>query len=128
MSFIGTVNGKIIKRKNKTGWSHNFLIIHNRRDGYGRAGYDVVWNFKTIRDTELTKRANAFWREVELVLTSLISSGKIYAADADKIRRQFAEYISVPVVPIATPAPVPIAKKINPSVVERVRDRFKNLL
>jgi len=129
MIGYGVVNGKISKRKNKTGWSHNFLVGKNYRSEItGKPNFKVIWNFGTIRDTEFHKRANAFWKEVELVLTELVSTGKIYAADADKIRRQFAEYISVPVVPIVAPAPVPIAKKTNPSVAERVRKRFKDLL
>jgi hypothetical protein len=128
MIGYGIVNGKIAKRKNKTGWSHNFLIGKNYRcEMTGKPNFKIIWNFGTIKNTEFKDRANAFWKEVELVLTSLVRDNKIYANDADKIRGQFAEYIPLPLVPIAAPATVPI-KKINSSVEARVRDRFKDFL
>lgn len=122
--MYGVTNGKIIKRKNKYGDSYNFLIVHNRRDGYGRAGYDTVWNFGTVRGYEMKDRANEFWQTAEKTLQKLVDENVIYRNDADKIRKQFAAYIPVPV---AAPA-MPAAKKINPSTAERVQARFKNLM
>ncbi len=120
--MYGVTNGKIVRRKNKTGYSYNFLIVKNRRHPMtGKAVYDVIWNFGTIRSDEIKNQANAFWAKVELVLDSLVNKGKIYANDADKIRRQFEKHIPFPV---AVPAP----KKINPSAMERVKNRFKDLL
>jgi hypothetical protein len=131
--MYGIVNGKLAKRKNKTGWSHNFLLVKNKRDGYGRAVAEIVWNFGTIKDTEFSAQAEKFWTEVELVLTELVRTGKIYANSADKVREQFAACIPRPIaspaVPLPIVKPVLIAKpKANPTVAERVNNRFKDLL
>ncbi len=124
--MYGVTNGKIIRRKGKGYYSYNFLIVKNRRNSItGKAGYQVVFNFGTIRDYEFADRAKAFWQEVETELTALVRENKIYANDADKIRRQFAEYISVPVVP--KPAPV-VKIETNSDVAARVQKKFGNLL
>ncbi len=133
--MYGVTNGKIIRRRGKGYYSYNFLIVKNRRNAEtGKAGYQVVFNFGTIRDYEFADRAMAFWQEVETVLTTLVRDNKIYSNDADKIRGQFAEYISVPVAPIAAPVVAPLRSasptkiKTNPDAETRVQNRFKNLL
>jgi hypothetical protein len=125
MIGIYTSTGKVIKRKRKNWIALNPLIIHNRRDGHGRVGYDIIHNFKTIRSTDLPQKARAFWLGVELTLQRLIRERKIYAADADKIRRKFARDIPLPVAPTAAPVVKPAT---NPTVAERLKERFKDLL
>src|SRR5688572_28675068 len=121
--MYGTTNGKIIKRRNKTGYSYNFLIVKNKRHPMtGKAVFDTIWNFGTIRSTETKNQANAFWAKVELVSDSLVYKGKIYANDADKLRRQFAKYIPFPVAVLIT------KPKANPIVAERLKERFKGLI
>ncbi len=101
--------------------------MKNRRNSItGKAGYQVVFNFGTIRDYEFADRAMAFWQEVETELTALVRDNKIYAADADKIRGQFEKYIPVSVTPTA--APVPVKTKINKGIAERLKIRFVGCL
>ncbi len=129
--MYGRTNGKIIRRKGKGYYSYNFLIVKNRRNPEtGKAGYQVVFNFGTIRDYEFVDRAKAFWQEVETELTALVRDNKIYSNDADKIRGQFAEYISVPIASPATPAASasPAKIKTDSDVAERVQKKFGNLL
>jgi hypothetical protein len=105
--------------------------VKNRRNPEtGKAGYQVVFNFGTIRDYEFADRAKAFWQEVETVLIALVRDNKIYGNDADKIRGQFQKYISVPPAPIAAPvaSASPTKTKTNPDAETRVQNRFKNLL
>lgn len=133
----GITNGKVVRRKGKGYIAFNPMLIKNKRDGYGRSGFKIIWNFGTVRSTEISAKANAFWKEVELVFSELISSGKIYAACAERAKNEFEKYIpkpsaSVPVKPIANPLPVanalPIAKTNRGSAEQRVRERFKDLL
>ncbi len=110
--MYGRANGKIIRRKGKGYYSYNFIIAKNRRHPEtGKAGYQVVFNFGTIRDYEFADRAKAFCQEVETELTALVRDNKIYSNDADKIRGQFQKYIPISAAPTA--APVPVKTKIN---------------
>lgn len=121
--MYGTTNGKIICRKGKGYYSYNFIVAKNYRNSETRkVGYQVVFNFGTIRDYEFADRAETFWQEVETELTALVRDNKIYSNDADKIRGQFQKYIPVSVAPTA--APVPVKTKINKSVAARLRARF----
>lgn len=121
--MYGRTNGKIIRRKGKGYYSYNFIVAKNRRNAEtGKVGYQVVFNFGTIRDYEFADRATAFWQEVETELTALVRDNKIYSNDADKIRAQFQKYIPISVAPTAAPALV--KTKINKSVAERFRARF----
>jgi len=128
--MYGKVCGKIIRRKNKTGNSYNFLIVKNRRNPMnGKAEYQVVWNFGTIRSEQLSDNQTQleFWKEVALVLTNLIKEGKIYQNCGSEIKTKFEKYVKLPVV--KNVAPIAIAKQVtNPSIEERLRERFKGLL
>lgn len=126
--MYGKVCGKIIRRKNKTGYSYNFLIAKNRRNPMnGKAEYEVVWNFGTLRDYELKDKEKAFrfWKEVALILTNLINEGKIYQNCGSEIKAKFEKYVSIPVM--LSTAPLPIAKSNSP-IAERLRERFKGLV
>jgi hypothetical protein len=128
--MYGITNGKIIRRKGKGYYSFNFLIVKNRRNPEtGKAGYQVVFNFGTIRDYEFVDRAKAFWQEVESVLTALVRDNKIYSNDADKIRGQFGKYIARPIISPAVPLPIysPV-QSAKPKVTEQVHNRFGNML
>lgn len=124
MSY-GITNGKVVRRKGKGYTALNPMLVKNQRNPMtGRSGFKIIWNFGTVRSTEIFAKANAFWKEVDLVFGELVSSGKIYAACAERAMREFEKHIPKPIA-----APAPIAKpRANPIAAERIQDRFKNLL
>jgi hypothetical protein len=129
--MYGRVNGKIVKRKNKTGFSYNFLIVKNQRSFMtGKAEYEVVWNFGTIRSEQLsdTKTQLAFWKEVAQVLTNLIDNGKIYRNCGGEIKAKFTKYVPLPVVKSAAPTLIAQINSNAKTAGERLRERFKGLL
>lgn len=123
--MYGKVAGKIVKRKNKTGYSYNFLIVKNQRSFMtGKSEYIVIHNFGTMRDSELKDKMKqlAFWQEVVKVLANLIEEGKIYQNCGSEIRGKFAEIVPIPIVKKIAPI-----ENINPSIVERIRERYSLL-
>lgn len=131
MSY-GITAAKVVRRKGKGYTAINLMLVKNRRDGYGRSGFDVIWNFGTIRSTNIEDKANAFWKEVELVFSTLVAQGKIYAACAERAMPEFEKHIpkpiaSVPSKPLPIANPLPIAKP-NPTAAKRIQKKFGNLL
>ena len=122
--FYGRVCGKVIRRKNKNGYSYNFIIAKNQRNPMsGKPEYQVVWNFGTIKDSEFNQNALSFWKEVAMVVANLINEQKIYSNCGSEIKAKFQKYIPIPIE--ASSASVPIVKpKANSDAAERLRERF----
>lgn len=126
--MYGRVAGRVVRRKNKTGFSYTFSTNKNQRNWHtGQSEHLLVAHIGTIKDSELDRQAKSFWNKVDTTLKILIDSGKIYINSADDVCRKFERYIPRPV---AVAAPVPVAKPetkpaSNPDVATRLRERFK---
>lgn len=129
--MYGKVCGKITRRKNKTGYSYNFMIVKNRRSFMtGKSEYEVIWNFGTIRSEQLndTKKQLAFWKEVAQVLANLINGGKIYKNCGREIRGKFVKYVPIPIAKSSAPAPIAQPSSNAKTVGDKLRERFKGLI
>jgi len=127
--MYGRVAGRVVRRKNKSGYSYNFQICKNQRNYHsGQSEHLIVANLGTIKDSEFAFRAKAFWDKVDTTLAILIDSGKIYKNSAFDVCRKFEQYIPRPVATVAAPVPA-VAKPepksaSNADVAARVRERF----
>jgi hypothetical protein len=128
MTFLGTVCGKIQTRRIKNGQSHNLMLVKNKRNFMtGKAEADVIFNFGTIRSYQLTERAAAMWRKINLVLDTLAADCRIYRNDAERAKSKFAEVLGSYVPGPAAPAPAAKPKKFL-TAEERLRERFGDVL
>src|SRR5687767_7379160 len=108
--MYGQVNGKVVVRETKTGESYNFQIVKNRRNPMsGRSENIMVWNFGTVKNTEIGNRAKGFWKQVDSVVEQLVDSGRIDGNCRSEIQYKFEKFIPRPVA--AVPSPVPVAAK-----------------
>ncbi len=122
--MYGITAGKVVRRKGKGYTAINPMLVKNQRNPMtGRSEFKIIWNFGTVRSTEISAKANAFWKEVELVFGELVASGKIHAACAERAMREFEKHIPKPIANA-----LPIAKTNRGSAEQRVAERFKNLL
>lgn len=124
MSFIGTVCGRIQKRRIKNGYSFNLMLIHNYRDfGTGKPRFDVVVNFQSIRSYNLKRDAPTMWRRINRVLDYLSYKNEISKVDAERAKGKFKEVLGEPAPAIPAP-PIP---KSNPTDEEKIRARLERL-
>jgi len=128
--MYGQVNGKVIVRETKTGNSYNFQIVKNRRNPMsGRSENIIVWNFGTVKNTEIAAKANGFWKQVDSVIEQLVDSGKIDGNCRSEIRYRYEKFIPRPIAAVPSAAPVVAARRqINLGVAERVNNKFKGLI
>ena len=126
--MYGQVCGKVIRRKTQSGESWNFQIVKNRRNPCsGYAENIIIWNFGTVKNTDVATKAKAFWKYVDSVVKQLADSGKIYRNCRSEIEGKFEKYIPRPVATAAVS--VPAAKPtIDSNVADRLRARLKDFV
>lgn len=126
--MYGKVAGRVIRRKNKSGFSYTFSIVKNQRNYMtGKSEHLPVAPIATIKDSEFDRQAKSFWNKVDTTLAILISSGKIYQNSAVDVVRKFERYIPRPTATVAAPVFVPKSKSSS-DVAARLRERFKGLM
>ena len=129
MSY-GRVSGRVVRRKNKTGYSYNFLIVKNQRNYMtGKSEHLLVANLGTVKDSEFERDAKSFWRKVDATISILIDTGEIDNCRS-KICGKFGKVLPRPAVTVAAPTPAakPLSKTESNPVAARLRARFKGLL
>lgn len=128
--MYGITAGKVVRRKGKGYTAINPMLVKNQRNPMtGRSEFKIIWNFGTVRSNAITPaKSNSFWKEVELVFGELVSSGKIYAACAERAKCEFEKHIPKPISPAPIANPLPIAKANPTAAGQRVKERFKDLL
>jgi hypothetical protein len=132
MTFLGTTCGKIQTRKIKNGFSHNLMLVKNKRNRMtGKPEFEIIFNFGSIRSYNIKKQNAAMWKKINLVLDTLAADGRIYYNDAERAKSKFQEILGVPVPTLPpvpkTSAPVP-AKPKTLNAEERLWDKFGDLL
>src|SRR4051794_3659188 len=123
MTFLGTINIKILKRKRSTFDSYSFTLIKNRRNRVtGKASFDSLIHFGSLRSYELAdeQKTARFWAKVNLVLEMMVRNGQIYSNDRQKITDKISAIVPIPAVqaPLAEPK----------TAADRVNLRFKHLI
>jgi len=93
--FIGRVSGKIQTRRLKSGYTHNFFLVHKHRCFMtGKVVTDVVVNFGSIRTSQLaTASSLLLFARIEESLDRLTNDGSILAADALSAREKFKKFL-----------------------------------
>lgn len=120
----GQVNGHLIKKPNKTGYSYNFQVTKNQRNKLsGKSEKILVFNFGTVRDDDFDNLAVTvpFWRNVIDTLRELAEEEVINRNCVSEIKAKFEKIIPMPVVSTAP------QKLINNEIAERLRKKFPHL-
>jgi hypothetical protein len=124
----GKVNGRVVKRATKTGFSYTFSIVKNQRNWHtGRSEHIQVALIATIKDTDFDRQARSFWNNVDTTLQILIDTGEIDNRRSE-ICGKFEKYIPRPTITINEQAAKSLSKPASkPDVAARLRERFKGL-
>lgn len=124
MSY-GQVSGKVVRRKNKAGYSYNFLLVKCKRNFMTQKSERlIIKNFGTIRDSDFnnTNLAFQFWLEVNQTLLDLANSGQIYVNCIQQVQRKFSKHIPIPIA-----SSISTRKVISDEVADRLKSRFPEL-
>ncbi len=104
------ITAKILRVRRKSFVSLRLSIVHNFRDGCGRATNEIIASFPTIRSTDVAdgNTQRKFWTDANSTLERL-KDENYYLSDLEEIKRRFAEVIPDSGIVVAMSKP----KKIN---------------
>ena len=98
----------------------------------GKAEWELIFNFGSIRSYNIPRDAESLWRKIIVVLDRLVSKGVVFADDAERAKAKYEGILGKPPTavpaPVPVPAPAPAAKpKVAQTADELVRERLERM-